>query len=206
MASRTLSAMGVGPSAKFLQPSRFPKERQQVAAVCYRIRKRGIEFLLVQTRGGRWIFPKGGVEPCLTHAQSAALEAFEEAGVHGRMEAIPFARYFRRKRDTAGIAKGKRSAAARFSPPELAVAATFAKCLGWNRRRNRIETPPGFPPKKRSNASFKAARRNLAPNWLASSIAPWHASGDCMETPVTCWVIRSWVTPSWATPSQVTPG
>jgi 8-oxo-dGTP pyrophosphatase MutT (NUDIX family) len=78
-------------------PSKLAKTRRQVAAVCYRIRKRGIEFLLVQTRGGRWIFPKGGVEPGLTAAQSAALEAFEEAGVHGRMEAIAFARYFRGK-------------------------------------------------------------------------------------------------------------
>ena len=79
------------------QASRLAARRQQVAAVCYRIGKRGVEFLLVQTRGGRWIFPKGGVEPGLTLAQSAALEAFEEAGVHGRMEAIPFIRYFRRQ-------------------------------------------------------------------------------------------------------------
>jgi len=104
--------MGVDPSA-FLQPSRLSKRRQQVAAVCYRMRKRGVEFLLIQTRGGRWIFPKGGVEPGLTHAQSAALEAFEEAGVHGRMEEIPFARYFRSKPDPA--------TAARSAPPELAV-------------------------------------------------------------------------------------
>ncbi len=71
---------------------------EQVAAVCYRVRKSGIEFLLVQTRGGRWTFPKGGAEPGLTHAQAAALEAFEEAGVHGRMEELSFTRYVRRKR------------------------------------------------------------------------------------------------------------
>src|SRR5580658_7694267 len=53
-------------------PKELSKERQQVAAVCYRMAKRGIEFLLVQTRGGRWIFPKGGVERGLTYAQSAA--------------------------------------------------------------------------------------------------------------------------------------
>jgi 8-oxo-dGTP pyrophosphatase MutT (NUDIX family) len=96
--------MGVGLSglsAEGLQSSRLSKTRQQVAAVCYRIRKRGIEFLLVQTRGGRWIFPKGGAETGFTHAQSAALEAFEEAGVHGRIEEIPFARYFHRKSDAA---------------------------------------------------------------------------------------------------------
>lgn len=72
------------------------RECEQVAAVCYRVRTRGIEFLLVRTRGrGRWTFPKGSTEPGLTHAQAAALEAFEEAGVHGRIEAASFARYVR---------------------------------------------------------------------------------------------------------------
>src|SRR5215813_12123544 len=71
---------------------------EQVAAVCYRVRKGGIEFLLVQTRGGRWTFPKGSAEPGLTHAQAAALEAFEEAGVHGRIEEMSFTLYTRRKR------------------------------------------------------------------------------------------------------------
>ena len=70
--------------------------RAQAAAVCYRVSGRGIEFLLVRTRGGRWTFPKGGIEPGLTHAQSAALEAYEEAGVHGRIEITSFARYVRR--------------------------------------------------------------------------------------------------------------
>lgn len=68
-----------------------------MAAVCYRVRGGCIEFLLVQTRGGRWTFPKGSAEPGLTHAQAAALEAFEEAGVHGRMEEASFARYRRRQ-------------------------------------------------------------------------------------------------------------
>ena len=65
------------------------------------MRSGAIEFLLVQTRGGRWIFPKGGAEPGLTRAQAAALEAFEEAGVHGRIEEASFSRYVRRKRGTS---------------------------------------------------------------------------------------------------------
>ena len=87
-------------SAKFfrLEHLRQLRGAEQVAAVCYRVRKSEIEFLLVQTRGGRWIFPKGSAEPGLTHAQAAALEAFEEAGVHGRIEEAPFTRYFRRKK------------------------------------------------------------------------------------------------------------
>lgn len=84
---------------KYFPPAQLRKLREceQVAAVCYRARREEIEFLLVRTRGGRWIFPKGSTQPGLTHAQSAALEAFEEAGVHGRMEEISFARYLRKK-------------------------------------------------------------------------------------------------------------
>lgn len=82
-----------------LTPIRVPRKRtseprEQVAAVCYRIRDSRLEFLLVQTRRGRrWTFPKGGVEPGLTRSQSAALEAQEEAGVCGSVEEAPFARY-----------------------------------------------------------------------------------------------------------------
>ena len=87
-------------SIKFLRLAHLRKLRrcEQVAAVCFRARDSEIEFLLVQTRKGRWIFPKGGAEPGLTHAQAAALEAFEEAGVHGRMEEASFTRYVQRKR------------------------------------------------------------------------------------------------------------
>ena len=70
---------------------------EQVAAICYRLGKHGLEFLLVRTRGGRWTFPKGSAESGLSHAQAAALEAFEEAGVHGRIEEAAFARYVRVK-------------------------------------------------------------------------------------------------------------
>jgi 8-oxo-dGTP pyrophosphatase MutT (NUDIX family) len=118
--------MGSSACVKVLQKPRLPKRRQQVAAVCYRIRKHRIEFLLVQTREGRWIFPKGGVGPGFTHAQSAAVEAFEEAGVHGRMEEVPFARYYRRKPDPADTTTA--------SPAELAVAAHLCAVT-------RLETP-----------------------------------------------------------------
>jgi 8-oxo-dGTP pyrophosphatase MutT (NUDIX family) len=88
------------PLPKSVRLSQLGKMREceQVAAVCYRIRRGAIEFLLVQTRGsGRWIFPKGSAEPGLTHAQAAAIEAVEEAGVHGRIEEAAFARYVSRR-------------------------------------------------------------------------------------------------------------
>ena len=89
-------------SDRFVRLSQLRKlcECEQVAAVCFRVRNGTIEFLLVRTRGGgRWTFPKGGAEPGLTHAQAAALEAFEEAGVHGRIEETSFARYRRKPGD-----------------------------------------------------------------------------------------------------------
>lgn len=104
-------------SAKDVRLSQLRKLREceQVAAVCYRKRRGGIEFLLVQTRGGnRWTFPKGSTEPGLTHAQAAALEAFEEAGVHGRIEEASFSRYVLRKRSTARK-PGTRSVSAELS-------------------------------------------------------------------------------------------
>ena len=85
--------------AKFLRLAhlRQLKKCEKVAAICYRIRPSGVQFLLVQTRRGRWTFPKGSVEPGLTHAQAAALEAFEEAGVHGRMQETAFTHYLHHK-------------------------------------------------------------------------------------------------------------
>lgn len=76
------------------------ENRQVVAAVCFRILSTDIEFLLVRTRRGRWTFPKGGAEPGFTHAQSAAIEAYEEAGVHGRIEEISFTKYKLRRTDS----------------------------------------------------------------------------------------------------------
>jgi 8-oxo-dGTP pyrophosphatase MutT (NUDIX family) len=102
--------------AKFIRLAQLRKLRecQQAAAVCYRVCHGEVEFLLVQTGGGRWIFPKGGAEPGLTHAQAAALEAYEEAGVHGRIEEAAFTRYLYAKR-ARKEEKGIRKAAAKFA-------------------------------------------------------------------------------------------
>lgn len=74
-------------------------ERIHVAAVCYRLKNDEPEFLLVRTRSGRWTFPKGGVDGDATNAEAAAREAYEEAGVKGKIEREPFHRYFHSKRD-----------------------------------------------------------------------------------------------------------
>lgn len=76
---------------------RSPAERINVAAVCYRWRDGELEFLLVRTRNGHWTFPKGGVDGDASHADAAAREAYEEAGVQGPVERIPFTSYRHRK-------------------------------------------------------------------------------------------------------------
>lgn len=57
----------------------------QVAALC-RDKTTG-HVLLITSRGtGRWIVPKGWPMPGRTLAQAAKQEAWEEAGVHGKVE------------------------------------------------------------------------------------------------------------------------
>lgn len=76
--------------------ARYPK---QAAAVCYRRVAGAVEFLLVKTTGGRWTFPKGGIEEARGVAGSAAQEALEEAGVSGRIQPQPFTHYLHAKRE-----------------------------------------------------------------------------------------------------------
>ena len=70
----------------------------QVAAICYRVRESGVEFLLVKTRGGsKWTFPKGDPDRSLTHSQAAEREAWEEAGVRGTIHPKHFDLYLHSK-------------------------------------------------------------------------------------------------------------
>jgi 8-oxo-dGTP pyrophosphatase MutT (NUDIX family) len=55
--------------------------------------------LLVKTTGGRWTFPKGGIEEERGVAGSAAQEALEEAGVSGVIEPQPLTYYLHGKRE-----------------------------------------------------------------------------------------------------------
>lgn len=66
--------------------------RLQVAALCYRKGKNEPEVLLVTSRGtGRWILPKGWAEVQQTASDTAATEAYEEAGIIGTAEKKPYA-------------------------------------------------------------------------------------------------------------------
>jgi len=138
---------GTSPSTKFFRLSQLRKLRgcDQVAAVCYRVRRSDIEFLLVRTNSGHWTFPKGKAEPGLTHAQAVALEAFEEAGVHGRMEETSFAQYVRRKSRDAR--NGMRSAG-KPAQEELAVQAHLCEVSRLEPPQESNRRPTWFPPEK----------------------------------------------------------
>lgn len=49
--------------------------------------------LVTARKSGRWIIPKGYVEKGMSPAESAAKEAFEEAGVSGRIASEPIGAY-----------------------------------------------------------------------------------------------------------------
>ena len=60
--------------------------RTQFAALCYRITNDKPELLMVTSRGSkRWIIPKGWPEHGMTPGEAALREAWEEAGVIGRI-------------------------------------------------------------------------------------------------------------------------
>jgi len=67
---------------------------RQTSAVPFRVHDGTTEILIVTNRSGnRWIVPKGLLEPDLTPWGTAALEAFEEAGVEGRVDETPVGEY-----------------------------------------------------------------------------------------------------------------
>ena len=67
---------------------------RQTAALPYRRGADGLQVLLVTSRSGRrWGLPKGVVDPGLTAPEMAAKEAWEEAGIEGRMGTKRLGRY-----------------------------------------------------------------------------------------------------------------
>ena len=83
----------------------FHEHGKQVAALCWRTSLRGLEVLLITSRNSRrWILPKGWLHPELTAAENAAREAFEEAGVTGKIGSQPVGHYhyLKQRREGAG--------------------------------------------------------------------------------------------------------
>jgi len=87
----------------------FREHGRQVAALCWRHspkRNSQIEILLITSLNSkRWILPKGWSEAELSAADNAAREAFEEAGVMGKVETKPIGtyHYLKAKKDGGGV-------------------------------------------------------------------------------------------------------
>ncbi len=85
----------------------FREHGKQVAALCWRAAPRGgLEVLLITSLNSkRWILPKGWPMNGMSLAESAAREAFEEAGVAGRIASKPAGsyHYLKEKKDGGGV-------------------------------------------------------------------------------------------------------
>jgi 8-oxo-dGTP pyrophosphatase MutT (NUDIX family) len=76
---------------------------RQAGAIPFQHRKGVLYVLLITSRGsGRWVIPKGGIEPGFTARQAAAQEAFEEAGIKGEMDQQPLGSFTYAKRLKSG--------------------------------------------------------------------------------------------------------
>lgn len=60
---------------------------EQSGVIPYRIQNGEIEVMLItSSTGKRWVIPKGLIEPDMTSPDSAAKEAWEEAGLLGKVD------------------------------------------------------------------------------------------------------------------------
>ncbi len=77
--------------------------REQCAVLAHRSGKHGPKIVLVTSmETHRWVLPKGNLVVGLTARESAALEAFEEAGVEGTLGKRPIGTYDYRKTELKG--------------------------------------------------------------------------------------------------------
>lgn len=75
----------------------------QSGVLPYRRGHDGLEILLVTSSDtGRWVLPKGNIEDGMSAQESAAKEAYEEAGVSGKVTKRRLGRYLYRKSELKG--------------------------------------------------------------------------------------------------------
>jgi 8-oxo-dGTP pyrophosphatase MutT (NUDIX family) len=87
-----------------LKNQRQPRSRQQVAALPLSRDEAGqVQVLLVTSRDtGRWVLPKGWPMKGKKPHRAAEREAYEEAGLIGRMRKVPLGTYSYEKRLRTG--------------------------------------------------------------------------------------------------------
>jgi phosphohistidine phosphatase len=80
---------------------RWPALPHQAAAIALRRKDNELEVCLIRRRGSRhWGVPKGLVDPGETLEETALKEAWEEAGIKGRLIGTPLGTYEYDKWDT----------------------------------------------------------------------------------------------------------
>jgi 8-oxo-dGTP pyrophosphatase MutT (NUDIX family) len=130
---------------------------RQVGAIPYAYVDGRMALLLVTSRrSGRWIFPKGAIEPNMTAWESAALEAFEEAGVLGEIEQTPIGCY----RAVAG------NGGTKLTDIDLYPLHVTQQLDMWKEKDQRL----------RHWVTIREARRLLAHRQLADLVAEFHNS------------------------------
>ncbi len=80
-------------SSRF-EPGDHRRKYQQACALPFRLREGRVDFCLITSNSrGDWIFPKGTIEPGEAARDTALKEAYEEAGLYGRLFAEPLGSY-----------------------------------------------------------------------------------------------------------------
>lgn len=83
-----------------IKPGQKREVRTQFGALCYRLRGGKVQVLMVTSRTRRrWIIPKGWPMPGETPTEAAMTEAWEEAGVKGKVSVVPVGIFSYLKRD-----------------------------------------------------------------------------------------------------------
>jgi 8-oxo-dGTP pyrophosphatase MutT (NUDIX family) len=84
--------------------TRLPKQQRvipQAGAIPFRRHDGRVEFCLItSSKGKRWGFPKGLIDPGDTYVETALTEADEEAGLHGKIIGEPIGEYTYEKWDS----------------------------------------------------------------------------------------------------------
>jgi hypothetical protein len=137
-------------------------KRRQVAALPFKVESSGIQVMMITSRNGkRWLVPKGNPMVGRKAWTAAAREAFEEAGVMGRIRPTPLGRFKFRKR----IEGQKRPVVADIFPLEVRREYTkWPEAMQRQRRWVRLS-------KATRLASWKGLAKALAglpPSWLSA--------------------------------------
>lgn len=93
-AGRQSCYLAYGKVNRALVKPKTRRGRKQVAALCWRMKRGKREVLLITSRETkRWVIPKGWPMAGLKDFNAAKTEAFEEAGVRGRITRKPLGRF-----------------------------------------------------------------------------------------------------------------